>query len=311
MTPHPLVGGMQAQAQESEARSDDRERMQAALGTSTRPLPGTSPPGSFESELLTFMRNTPPRSARAVRRSKRRRSNPVAGFGWPHGMHLRCAATPGQHGLRSLSGLWAVCAHNFDTSAKVVEMTVQVVSGGARLKGAAVGQQQGLTLFVAETSFSVSSMGSSSEFWRQHGTAIEAAVREAFADCTMAAESLTSWYTAPGGIKTTRWSEVVESLGVQYTSMSGEGGQDLSPESSSVDANDDIAGLTSNMSLHGDLSEVQWQVQRVLTAVNSSTEVFDVHTVVDILVSSSAEQQVVVLVGSGSKYQIMQRIEMP
>ena len=301
---------MQAEVQESEASSGDRERMQAALGASTHPLPGTSPPGSFESELLSFMRNTPPRGTRATRRSKRRRSTPTAGLGWPHSMHLRCAATPGQHGLRSLTGLWAVCAQNFDSGATVVEMTVQVVSGGARLKGAAVGQQQELTLFIAETAFSVSSMDGSSDFWQQRGAAIETAVRDAFADCAMAAESLTSWYTAPGGIETTRWSEVVEGLGVQNTIGSGEQARELSPESS-VDAHDEIAGLTSHMSLHGDLSEVQWHVQRVLTAVNSSAEVFDVQTVVDIVVNSSTEQRVVVLEGSDSKYQIMRRIEPP
>lgn len=297
---------MQALERESDARGDDRERMQAALGAST-PVPGTSPPGSFESELLTFMRNTPPK--RATRRSKRRRSNPVSGLSWPHGMHLRSAATPGQHGLRSLCGLWAVSAHNSASSAtaKFVEMSVKVVSGGARLRGTAVGGHQGLTLFVAETSFSARSMGSASEVWQQKGTEIEEAVQDAFSDSTLTAEGLTSWYTAPGGIKTTRWSEVVEILGLQHSSGSGDGGRDLSPDCS-MDV--DIAGLTNNMSLDGDLSEAQWKVQRVLTSVSSSTEIFPVRSVVEVALNSSAAQRVV-LVGDDEKYQIMQRIELP
>jgi hypothetical protein len=286
-------------------------RMQAALGASTHALPGMSPPGSFESEFLAFMRNsTPPRVARASRRSKRRRSNPVTGFGWPHGMHLRRVATAGQHGLRSLSGLWAVCAHNNASKVQFVEMSVQVASGGAHLRGGASGVQHGLALFVAEPSFSSRSMGATCEFWQQQGNAIEEAVQHAFSDSAMAAEKLTSWYTAPGGVETTRWSEIVESLGLQDSNRpgSGQGGvRDLSPES--LDGNVDIAGLTNNMSLDGDLSEVQWQVQRVLTTVN--TEAFPVFTVVEVVLHASVEQQVVVLLGNDDKYQIMQRIELP
>jgi hypothetical protein len=301
---------MQAKAKEVEANSDDRERMHAALGASTPPLPGSSPPGSFESELLTFMRNTPQsRTARASRRSKRRRSSPADGFGWRHGMHLRRAATPGQHGLRSLLGLWAVCAQNTADRAHFVELTVQVASGGTLLRGTKVGGLQSSTLFVAETSFSSRSMSSSSEFWQKRGDAIEDAVQWAFSDSAIAAESLTNRYIAPGGIETERWSEVVERIGLQFTSGSGESVPDLSPEVS-VDAIIDIAGLTNNMSLDGDLSEVQWQVERVLTAVNR-TDGSLVSTVVEVVFHSSSAQRVLVLFGSDDEYQIMKRIELP
>lgn len=280
--------------------------MHAALGASTHPLPGTSPSGSFESELLNFMRNTPPRSTRASRRSKRRRSNPIAGFGWPHGMHLRRAATAGQHGLRSLTGLWTVCACNSRSSTQFVEITLQIGSSGACLKGTSIGGAQDLTLFVARTSFSLGSVDrctSTAEFWQIQGGDISAAVQAAFLDSNLAAEPLTSWYTANGGVETTRWSEVVDSLGLQNASGSGEDGRELSPQSSV-----DVVGLTNNMSLDGDLSEADWLVQRVLTTT-SSTENFTVMSVVE--VSFPSAQRVLVLLGADHVYQIMQRIDLP
>jgi hypothetical protein len=152
-------------------------------------------------------------------------------------------------------------------------------------------------------------MSSSSEFWQKRGDAIEDAVQWAFSDSAIAAESLTNRYIAPGGIETERWSEVVERIGLQFTSGSGESVPDLSPEVS-VDAIIDIAGLTNNMSLDGDLSEVQWQVERVLTTANR-TDGSLVSTVVEVVFHSSSAQRVLVLFGSDDEYQIMKRIELP
>jgi hypothetical protein len=97
---------MQAPPHES-VKLSDRERAAAALGRPSASVTlGTSPPGSFENEVLVFMSSMSP-SCRSRRRSSRRKSKRV--HEWPGSCYLRrlnLVHSPPCTAPRRLRGVW-------------------------------------------------------------------------------------------------------------------------------------------------------------------------------------------------------------
>lgn len=111
----------------------------AAIGVRASPVLGTSPPGSFESELLTFLSGQQERSRQARRAGRRKSSRPPGA--WPERMHLRRAAPVRASGTRAVLGVWTLVHHNSPQSPAscTIEVSFDGNASARRIQGVAIG----------------------------------------------------------------------------------------------------------------------------------------------------------------------------
>lgn len=93
------------------------------------PVLGSSPPGSFESELLTFLSGQSERP-RQGRRASRRKSSGTPGI-WPERMHLRRVAPMNATGTRGVLGLWSLVHHSSLHTPATSNIEVSFLGGAA------------------------------------------------------------------------------------------------------------------------------------------------------------------------------------
>eukprot|EP00892_Ulva_mutabilis_P008055 jgi/Ulvmu1/5621/UM023_0160.1 len=238
-----------------------------AIGVRASPVLGSSPPGSFESELLTFMSGQQERP-RQGRRASRRKSTGMPSV-WPERMHLRRAAPISASGVRGVLGLWSLVHYSSLHSPAVSTIDVSFVGGPAtkRVQASAVG-----AVAAAEPVWSVQL-----EWTKDSGESYEGRMHDLHIDALDQLDALPQdfsceYLSSATGQLCGTWQDLMTSMDMEVC-HSESGCQHGCNGEVMVSDEDSLASLMHGMDgLHLE-APTRWELQKIFTGTESTNGV--------------------------------------